>query len=155
MPTMQFDDVRKAIEATFGQLTPDRAKELARQMMEPGAAKEQVAKTAADMLEWSQSNRARIREFVDREIAEQMNNVGVATQSELDALKKRVRTLEREAGMTASGRSAMKKKTAAKKTAAKKTTATKSTAKKTTAKKTTASKRTAAKPGGSTKGPNG
>ncbi len=71
---MQFDDVRKAIEATFGQLTPDRARELARQMMEPGAAKEQVAKTAADMLEWSQNNRARIREFVrsrDRRADEQ------------------------------------------------------------------------------------
>jgi topoisomerase IA-like protein len=57
-----------------------------------------------------------------------MNSVGVATQADLDAVKKRVRDLERRAGMTASGR----------RTSGRKSTAKKSTAKKTTAKKTAA-----------------
>jgi hypothetical protein len=73
--------------------------------MEPGAAKEQVAKAAADLIEWSQRSRDRMTQFVRREIADQMRSVGVATQADLDAVKKRVRDLERAAGMTASGRS--------------------------------------------------
>jgi polyhydroxyalkanoate synthesis regulator phasin len=115
---MLLDDVRRTIEAAIGRLTPAKAQELAKDMLEPGAAKEQVAKTAADLLEWSQHNRERIRDVMSGEITRQMKAVGVASQSEVDALKKRVRELERDAGKTASGR----KKTAARKTTAKKAT---------------------------------
>jgi polyhydroxyalkanoate synthesis regulator phasin len=101
---MQLDDVRKTIEATISNLTPSRAQELAKNLLDPGAAKEQVAKTAADLLEWSQRSRERLRDLVRREIQDQVRGVGVATQTELDALRKRVRELERAAGMTASGR---------------------------------------------------
>ena len=111
----RVDDMRKALEATIGNLTPARAQELAKGFLEPGAAKEQVAKTAADMMEWSQRNRQRLRSGIQDEIKVQMRQMGVATQDELDALRKRVRELERAAGMTASGR----KRTAAKKTPAK------------------------------------
>ena len=114
---MRFVDVRKTIEATLGNLTPARAQELAKQWLEPGAAKEQVAKTAADILEWSHRSRERFRELVRREIEEQMRGMGVATRTDVDAVKKRVRELERRAGMTASGR----KRTSAKRTAAKRT----------------------------------
>ena len=94
----RVDDMRKAFEATIGNLSPTRAQELAKGFLEPGAAKEQVAKTAADMMEWSQRNRQRLRS----EIKDQMRQMGLATQDELDALRKRVRELERAAGMTAS-----------------------------------------------------
>lgn len=119
---MLLDDVRKMIEATVGNLTPAKAQELAKSFMAPGTAKEQVSKTAADLLDWSQHNRQRIREFVDREIQAQMKVVGVATQKDLDAVKKRVRDLERAAGMTASGRkkSSGSRKPAARKPAARK-----------------------------------
>ena len=80
------------------------------------------------MLVWSQRSRERLKEFVSREVSSQMNSVGVATQADLDAVKKRVRDLERRAGMTASGRRSSAKKSTAKKSAAKKSTA-KSTAK--------------------------
>ena len=128
---MLLDDLRKMIEATVGNLTPAKAQELAERFMDPGTAKEQVAKTAADLLEWSQHNRQRVREFVDREIQSQLNTVGLATQKDLDAVKKRVRDLERAAGMTASGR---KKATASRKP---------STRKKSTARSSAASKDTA------------
>ena len=118
-----LDDVRKTIEAVIGNLTPAKAQELAKSLAEPGTAKEQVAKMAADMLEWSQQRRDRVKEFISREVASQMKSMGVATQADLDGVKKRVRDLERRAGMTASGKSAARKKTAAKKTAAKKTAA--------------------------------
>ncbi len=117
-----LEDVRKTIEAVIENLTPAKAQDLAKGLSDPGTAKEQVSKMAADMLEWSQRSRGRLKEFISREISSQMKAMGVATQTDLDAVKKRVRDLERRAGMTASGRSAAKKSTA-KKTAAKKTTA--------------------------------
>jgi len=116
----RVDDMRKAFEATIGNLSPTRAQELAKGFLEPGAAKEQVAKTAADMMEWSQRNRQRLRS----EIKDQMRQMGLATQDELDALRKRVRELERAASMTASGgRRAPAKKTSAKRTSPKRTAA--------------------------------
>lgn len=120
MAMTTLDDVRKAIEAAIGNLTPERAQELAKSFTDPGAAKEQVSKLAADILAWSQRNRDRLREFVGREVTAQMNAMGVATQSDLDAVKKRVRELERRTGMTASGRARAAKKPAARKPAAKK-----------------------------------
>ena len=124
----RVDDMRKALEATIGNLTPARAQERAKGFLEPGAAKEQIAKTAADMMEWSQRNRQRLRSGIQDEIKVQMRQMGVATQDELDALRKRVRELERAAGMTASGR----KRNAAKKTPAKRASTRKSAAKTTT-----------------------
>lgn len=118
----RMDDLRRSAEAALGALTPARAKELAKSM-EPGAAKEQVAKTTADLIEWSQRNRERLTEFIRKEIRGQMEQMGVASQDELDAVKKRVRELERRAGMTASGRARSAKKTSAKKTTARKSTA--------------------------------
>ena len=98
---MLLDDVRRTLEGLAGTLTPARAQQLAKDMMEPGAAKEQVAKATADLLEWSQSNRERIKDFVSREVQHQTKTVGLASQAELDALKKRVRELERGAGQAA------------------------------------------------------
>ena len=127
---MIIDDLRKTVEGLLGTLTPAKAQQLAKDMLEPGAAKEQVAKTTADLLEWSHMNRERLSTFVRREIADQMKAIGgVASQTELDALKKRVRDLERAAGMTASGRSkSAKKSTATRKRAAAKRPTSKSTA---------------------------
>ena len=122
---MITDDLRKIVEGVVGTLTPAKAQRLAKDMLEPSAAKEQVAKTAADLLEWSHTNRERMSGFVRREISDQLTSVGVvATQAELDALKKRVRDLERAAGKTASGGvKRTRSRTPAKRAAAKKTTA--------------------------------
>jgi polyhydroxyalkanoate synthesis regulator phasin len=122
MPTLE--DVRKTMEGVIGNLTPAKAQELAKGFSDPGTAKEQVAKIAADLIEWSQRNRDKMKEFVTREISSQMRSVGVATQADLDAVKKRVRDLERQAGMTASGRKTAARKSSAKKSSAKRTAAT-------------------------------
>jgi polyhydroxyalkanoate synthesis regulator phasin len=110
---MVLDDVRKALESMIG-LTPARAQELAKRYLEPGAAKDQVSKTAGDLLRLQQ----RLRDAIRKEVTAQMKTMGAATQDDLDALRKRVRDLERRAGMTASGR---KKAAARKKTTAKRT----------------------------------
>jgi polyhydroxyalkanoate synthesis regulator phasin len=104
MGPMLFDDLRATIQAALGNLTPSKAQQLAKDLMEPGAAKDQIAKTAAELLDWSQQNRERMSTFVRREIEQQMKAVGVATQSDLDRLRKRVRDLERATGATASGK---------------------------------------------------
>lgn len=117
---MIIDDLRKTVEGLLGTLTPAKAQQLAKDMLEPGAAKEQVAKTTADLLEWSHGNRERLSTFVRREISEQLKAVGgVASQADLDALKKRVRDLERAAGMTASGRARSTSRSKGKSTSAK------------------------------------
>jgi polyhydroxyalkanoate synthesis regulator phasin len=139
---MRLDDVRKTVEATLGNLTPAKAQELSKSFLEPGAAKDQVARTTADILEWSHKNRERLRESIRREIRDQMKQMGVATQGDVDALKKRVRDLERRAGMTASGRS----KTTARKPAARQPAASKPIASKPIASKPIASKPVASKP---------
>ena len=130
---MLLDDIRKTLEATFSNLSPSKAQELAKGLMEPGAAKDQIAKTAAELIEWSQGNRERLTTYIREEIRNQMQTMGVATRSDLDSVKKRVRELERAAGMTASGRSGAKKATTRKRSSAKKGTARKSPAKKSTA----------------------
>ena len=118
----RLEDLRKALEATIENLSPAKAQQLAKGLLEPGAAKDQVSKTAADLLGWSQRNRSRLSEMIRREITQQLRGVGAATQGELDALKRRVRELERAAGMTASGRAktAAAKKATPKAAAAKK-----------------------------------
>jgi len=70
---------------------------------------------------------------VRKEVASQMRSMGAATQSELDALRKRVRDLERATGMTASGRT---------KTSARKTPARKASVQKTTSRTKTGARKT-------------
>jgi polyhydroxyalkanoate synthesis regulator phasin len=127
-----LEDVRKYIEAAIETLSPAKAQQLAKQLLEPDARKEQVTRVTQELMEWSQHNRDRLREFVGREVRDQLTGMGVATRGEVDSLKKRVRDLERAAGMTASGRAkSASAKPAAKsraKPAAKRPAATKRTA---------------------------
>jgi len=108
-------DIRRFMEGAIGKLTPAKAQELAKSVRS-GQGKEQVAKTAQELLEWSNKNRQRISDLVRSEVRSQMSSVGVASKAELDALKKRVRELERAQG------GARKTGTAKKRTAAKRTT---------------------------------
>lgn len=130
---MVLDDIKKTFDAVIGQLSPAKAQEMAKRYLEPSAAKDQVAKTAAELIDLSQ----RLRDAVRKEVTSQMRSMGAATQDELDSLRKRVRDLERAAGMTASGGKKTARKTGARKTGARKPGASKTGArKKTTARKT-------------------
>ena len=141
MATIQ--DVRKQLEASLGNLSAARAQEIAKGMMDRDAAREQVARLAADLLEWSQRNRAKITAIVRDEVRDQLRQMGVATEEEVRALRKRVRDLER-ANRTGAVRSGSKRASAAKRS-----TSTTSTA----AKRSTPAKRsTTAKAPGKGKG---
>jgi polyhydroxyalkanoate synthesis regulator phasin len=120
---MQLTDVLQFVEATLDKLSAARAQELARQIA-AGDGREQATKVAQDLLDWSQRNRDRMGEIVRREVTAQLSTIGVASTKDVDALKRRVRELERATGLTKSG---AKKKTTAKRTAAKRTAAKKTT----------------------------
>ena len=106
---MVLDDIRKTFDAVIGQLSPAKAQRLAKRLVEPGAAKEQVSKTARDLVKLSQ----RLRDAVRTEVRSQMRSMGVSTQEELDALRKRVRDLERAVGTSAATRRSSPRKTGA------------------------------------------
>jgi polyhydroxyalkanoate synthesis regulator phasin len=123
-----IQDVRKQLEASFGNLSPSKAQDMAKGMLDREAAKEQVAKLAADLLDWSQRNRGRLTQMIRDEVRDQLRQMGVASQEELDALRKRVRDLERASrARTAKAASAKR---------ASKASAAKSSAKATSAKTT-------------------
>ena len=113
---MVIDDIRKTFDAVLDQLSPAKAKEVAKRYLEPEAAKDQVTKTANDLVHLSQ----RLRDTVRREVRSQMRSMGVATQEDVDELRKRVRNLERASGKTSSrrttGRSTTRKPAARKST---------------------------------------
>jgi polyhydroxyalkanoate synthesis regulator phasin len=127
LPMSKLTDVRRSVGAKVGSLTPANARAMAKDLLEPGAAKERVDKVTADLLEWSQRNTDRLREVVRREIAEQLSKAGLASQKDLDAVTKRVRALERAAASPAAKKRASAKATGAKATGAKATTATRAT----------------------------
>ena len=115
----KMQDVRKTIEASMGNLSTTRAQEIAKSVLDKDAAKDQVSKTAGDLMEWSQRNRTRLVELVRGEVRDQLRQMGIATEEEVNALRKRVRDLERTARAT--GARGGGKKTSGAKTAAKAT----------------------------------
>jgi polyhydroxyalkanoate synthesis regulator phasin len=120
----KMQDVRKTIEASLGNLSTTRAQELAKGMLDRDAAKEQVTKTAADLMEWSQRNRTRLVTIIRTEVRDQLHQMGVATQDDLDALRKRVRDLERAARASGSTKRASAKRSASKSASSKSASAT-------------------------------
>ena len=142
-------DVRKYLEAAVGTLSPSGARDLARSLIEqaqglsgqgPGRAAEQVAgqvrEVAQGLLEWSQQSRERIMELVQREVGKQLRALGIATRDDVDALRKRVRDLEKGSAAKPAAR-----KTTARTTRSRKTPAKKTSARKTRAKRPSASSR--------------
>jgi polyhydroxyalkanoate synthesis regulator phasin len=124
-----LEDVRKSVRgfveagmaAVSGALTPSRARDLARSMTR-GEGADQVNRIAQDLLEWSQRSREWIGESVQREVKRQLSALGVATREDLDALRKRVRELERPQGSKRGKSSTSGAKTSSPKRAPKKTT---------------------------------
>jgi len=115
---MVKDEVRKYMEAAMGalgNLTPAKAQDLAKAVTK-GQGRDQVTKTAKDLLDWSNRNRERFTDLVRSEVRSQVKTLGLATRDDVDALRKRVRELER-AGKPARKRSTAKRSTAKRTTA--------------------------------------
>jgi polyhydroxyalkanoate synthesis regulator phasin len=104
--------VEAAAGAVSGVLTPSRAREAAKGLA-LGEGRDQVNRVAQELLEWSQRSREWITETIQKEVKRQLAGVGIATREDLDALRKRVRELERSGG---SGSKAAPKKSGASRT---------------------------------------
>jgi len=92
---MVMIEVRKYMEAAVEKLTPARAQEMARSLVQAqGQRKEQVQKVAQDLMEWSAQTRERLSEMIRREVTRQLETMGVASKNDLEALRARVRDLE-------------------------------------------------------------
>lgn len=121
---MVMTEVRRYMEAAVEKLTPARAQEMARTLVQgQGQRKEQVQKVAQDLMDWSNQTRDRLSEMIRREVARQLEAMGVASRRDVEALEKRVRTLERGAARPAGAKPGAKTSTA--KTSTAKTSASK------------------------------
>jgi polyhydroxyalkanoate synthesis regulator phasin len=121
-----LEQVRQYMEAAIGKLSPTKAQELAKSLKK-NQGRDQVSKAAKDLLAWSNKNRERLTSMVQTEVKSQLKTIGVASRDEVDALRKRVRELERDQG--------------------KKPTRKRSTTKRSTAKRSTAKPATSSPPG--------
>jgi len=92
--TAMLDPMRKTLQASFVILSPAKARALAKAMME-GQGREQISKTAQDLMDWSARNKDRLSGIVRDEVRSQLRQMGVASRDEVEALRKRVRELEK------------------------------------------------------------
>jgi hypothetical protein len=139
---MVVTEIRRFMDAAIGKLSPAKARELATSLVQ-GQGKEQVTRAAQDLLEWSTKNRERLVELVRSEVRSQLKQLGVASRDEGDALRRRVRELER--GGAPRARSTAKRSTA-KRSTAKRSAARRSTAKRPASTVSTASSATSPRP---------
>ncbi len=95
---MVVTEVRKYMEAAVEKLTPAKAQEMARSLLQgQDQRREQVQKVAQDLMDWSNQTRERMSELVRREVTRQLKAMGVASKEDLESLSARVRDLERAA----------------------------------------------------------
>ena len=111
-----MEQVREYMEAAIGKLSPAKAQDLAKSLTK-GQGRDQVSKAAKDLMSWSKKNRERLSSMVQTEVKSQLKTIGVASRDEVDALRKRVRELER-----AEGKKSTRKRSTAKRSTAKRST---------------------------------
>lgn len=114
------------------ELTKQRAVTAAKQLVSQGEATAgQVQELAEDLLAQSKQNRDAVTALVRFEVDKALGRVGLATQDEVEALKAKVKALERQlSGGSAAPQAAPAKKASASKAPAKKPAAKKAPAKK-------------------------
>jgi polyhydroxyalkanoate synthesis regulator phasin len=117
---MDKTEVRKYMEAAAEKLSAARAQEMAKSLMQGQAkGREQVQKVAQDLMDRSNKTRERMLEMIRREVARQLKAMGVASKDDVEALKARVKLLERAESPSGARAAAAKKTSAAKPNAAK------------------------------------
>jgi polyhydroxyalkanoate synthesis regulator phasin len=122
------DELRRwaLLGSGVAELTRNRAEQIVKDMVAAGEVKrKQASKVVKDLMETSKANRLELLKIVRSEIQGQVQNLGLATQRDLERVERRVARLESSV------------RPGAKSTTVKKTTRGKTTAKKTTARKTT------------------
>ena len=98
------EEIRSYVETGLGMLSPSGARDLARSLL-GGEGRDRIQKAAQDLLEWSARTGERVAEMIQREVRRQLTAAGVASKDDLDALRKRVRDLEKASSASPGSRS--------------------------------------------------
>jgi polyhydroxyalkanoate synthesis regulator phasin len=119
------DELRRM--ALFGsgiaELTVNRAERIVRDLVGAGdVGRKQASTVVRDLLEASRQNRTELMRFVRAEVANQTENLGLATKRDLDRLERRIARLEAAAAEAKSARAKTTRKATGKKSAGRKGT---------------------------------
>ena len=120
----QTDLLRRYLDAgmAFTQMTQQRAEAIVRDLVKAGEVQaEQAQKRRDELVQRSRENTEKLMEIIRREVRDQVRSLGLATQSDIDALRKEVASLKKSAAPAK--KSVAAKAPAAKKPAAKKVAA--------------------------------
>lgn len=118
----QTDLLKKYLDAglAFTQLTQQRAEAIVKDLVKAGELQaEQATQRRNELLERSRKNTEALMSTIRKEVREQVKSLGLATQSDITALRKEIASLKGKSAPAAT-KTAAKKAPAAKKTAAKK-----------------------------------
>lgn len=115
----QTDLLKRYLDAglAFTQMTQQRAEAIVRDLVKTGEVRaEHAGARRNELVERSRQNTERLVESVRREVREQVRSLGLATQSDIAALRREIASLKKAAPATkAAPRKATAKKAIAKK----------------------------------------
>ena len=116
----QTDLLKRYLDAglAFTQMTQQRAEAIIKDLVKAGEVQaEQATARRNELMERSRQNTERLVEMVRKEVRDQIRNLGLATQSDVEALRKEIASLKRAPATKASAKKAAPKKAAAAKKA--------------------------------------
>ncbi|HEX4905538.1 MAG TPA: hypothetical protein VFU93_08805 [Acidimicrobiales bacterium] len=120
----QTDLLKKYLDAglAFTQLTQQRAEAIVKDLVKAGEVQaEQATQRRNELLERSRKNTEALLSTIRKEVRDQVKSLGLATQSDITALRKEIASLKRGSGSApAAKKTAAKKAPAAKRAPAKK-----------------------------------
>ena len=122
----QTDLLKRYLDAglAFTQMTQQRAEAIVKDLVKSGEVQaEQATQRRNELLDRSRQNTEKLMEAIRREVREQVRSLGLATQSDINALRREIAGVKGGAAKKAPAKKAPAKKTAAKKAPAKKTAA--------------------------------
>jgi polyhydroxyalkanoate synthesis regulator phasin len=114
---------RKYVDSLTGvtEMSRERADKLVRDLQKRGEIRARdLSKATQELVDRSVRNRRELIRLIRKEIRQQINSLGLATQDDIERLSKRVKTLESQKRSTS--RPAAKKTAAKRKSSPKKTT---------------------------------
>jgi heparin binding hemagglutinin HbhA len=119
----QTDQLKRYLDAglAFTQMTQQRADAIVKDLVKRGEVQaEQAAARRDELVARSRQNTERLVDTVRKEVRDQVRALGLATQSDVDALRKEIASVKK----ASAAKKAPAKKAAAKKAPAKKASAT-------------------------------
>jgi polyhydroxyalkanoate synthesis regulator phasin len=114
----QTDLLKKYLDAglAFTQMTQQRAEAIVKDLVKAGEVQaEQAAQRRNDLIERSRENTEHLFASIRKEVRDQVKALGLATQSDIESLRKEIKTLQRGNGTPVAKKAPAKKAAAAKK----------------------------------------